>query len=73
MSLSKRQFERQPTPADRLENARQRVRFALCEASEGEATFDTLDAISRALTAAQRDLETVAIDLDTHANERMSA
>ncbi len=57
---------RQPTASDRLESARTRVRFALCEADEGEPTFDTLDAISRALVAAQSELERVAIDLDTY-------
>lgn len=51
------------TAADRLENARQQVRFALCEASEGEAAFDTLDAISRALTVAGRDLEELTIQI----------
>jgi len=65
MSLSKRQFERQPTTAQRLENARQRVRFALCAADDGEPTYDTLDAISRALVAATSELETLAIELDT--------
>jgi hypothetical protein len=39
MSLAKRLYERQPTAADRLENARQRVRFALCCADDGEPTF----------------------------------
>jgi hypothetical protein len=64
----------QPTRADRLESARTRVRFALCCADECEPTFDTLDAISRALVAATSELETLAIDLDTPArNERMSA
>ncbi len=59
------------TTADRLENARQRVRFALLSADEGEPTFATLDAISRALVAATSELETLAIDLDTPArNER---
>jgi hypothetical protein len=52
MSLSKRQFERQPTATQRLESARARVRFALCCADDDEPTFDTLDAISRALVAA---------------------
>jgi hypothetical protein len=64
MSLSKRQFERQPTPSDKLESARTRVRFALCCADDGEPTFDTLDAISRALVAATSDLERVQVDLD---------
>jgi hypothetical protein len=68
MSLSKRYFERQPTAADRLENARCHVRRALCAADEGEPTFDTLDRISRALVAATSELERLAIDLDTHAN-----
>jgi hypothetical protein len=65
---------RQPTATQRLESARTRVRFALCCADDGEPTFDTLDAISRALVAATSELETLAIQLDTHANsERMSA
>ncbi len=65
---------RTPTPSDKLESARTRVRFALCCADSDEPTFDTLDAISRALVAATSELETLAIDLDTHANsERMSA
>jgi hypothetical protein len=72
MSLSKRQFERQPTPADRLESARTRVRFALCCADDGEPSFDTLDAISRALVAATSELETLAIDLDTHQERKVS-
>jgi hypothetical protein len=53
---------------DRVENARTRVRFALCAADDGEPTFDTLDAISRALVAATSELERIAIDLHTHAN-----
>ncbi len=66
--------KRPPTLADRLASARTRVRFALCCADDGEPTFDTLDAISRALVAATSELETLAIQLDTHANsERMSA
>ena len=56
------------TPADRLETARQRVRFALCCADEDEATFATLDSISRALVAATSELEHVAIELDALAN-----
>jgi hypothetical protein len=71
MGFTKRLYEQQPTLTDRLENARTRVRFALCAADEGEPTFDTLDAISRALVAATSELETLAIDLDTH-RERMA-
>ncbi len=71
MSLSKRQFERQPTLTDRLESARTRVRFALCCADDGDVSVDTLDAISRALVAATSELETLAIQLDTH-QERMA-
>ena len=74
MSFTKRFYEQQPTATQRLESARTRVRFALCCADDGEPTFDTLDAISRALVAATSELETLAIQLDTHANsERMSA
>ncbi len=60
----------QPTATQRLESARTRVRFALCCADSDEPTFDTLDAISRALVAATSELETLAIDLDTY-RERM--
>ncbi len=74
MSLSKRYFERQSTPVDKLESARTRVRFALCCADDGEPTFDTLDAISRALVAATSDLSQLAVELDALLNhERMSA
>ncbi len=62
---------RQPTTTQRLESARTRVRFALCCADTSEPTFDTLDAISRALVAATSELETLAIELDTH-RERMA-
>ncbi len=55
---------RTPTPSDKLESARTRVRFALACADDGEPTFDTLDAISRALVAATSDLERVQVDLD---------
>lgn len=54
-----------PTPAARLEQARRRVRVALNAADEGEPSFDTLEAISRALVAANSDLEAVAVDFDT--------
>jgi len=54
----------QPTATQRLESARTRVRFALCCADDGEPTFDTLDAISRALVAATSDSERVQVDLD---------
>jgi hypothetical protein len=63
---------RPPSASDRLESARTRVRFALACADEGEPTYDNLDSISRALVAATSDLETLAIELDTHAtSERM--
>jgi hypothetical protein len=57
---------RTPTLADRLESARTRVRFALCCADSDEPTFDTLDAISRALVAATSELETLAVELETY-------
>jgi hypothetical protein len=57
---------RTPTIAGRLENARTRVRFALCCADEGEPTFDTLDAISRALVAANSELEIIAVEIETY-------
>jgi len=41
MSLSKRYFEQQPTPSERLRNARSRVNFALQTAGESEPTFVT--------------------------------
>ena len=41
-------------------------------ADEDEPTFDTLDAISRALVAATSELETLAIDLDTNRERMMS-
>ncbi len=71
MSFTKRLYEQQPTATQRLESARTRVRFALCCADSDEPTFDTLDAISRALVAATSELETLAIDLDTY-HERMA-
>ena len=64
MSLSKRYFEQQPTPAERLRNARSRVNFALQTAGESEPTFDTLDEIARALVAANRELATLEIDVE---------
>ena len=73
MSLSKTQFERQPTAnpmrqtaADRLESVRARVRSALLAADEGQPTFATLDSISRSLVAATSDLGTLAVELETH-------
>ncbi len=72
MSLSKRYFEQQPTPAERLQNARSRVNFALQTAGESEPTFDTLDEIARALVAASRELATLEIDVEALLNrERM--
>ena len=72
MSLTKRLYEQQPSATDRLESIRSRVRFALCCADDGKPTFATLDEISRALVAAQSELERLAIDLDTH-QERIRA
>jgi hypothetical protein len=71
MSFSKRLYEQQPSVADRLENARSRVRFALCCADDGKPTFATLDEISRALVAATSDLSALAAELGTHMSERM--
>lgn len=65
MSLSKRLYEQQSTIGERLDNARKRVQNAIRRADEAEATFDTLDEISRALIAANSDLEIVSIELDT--------
>ncbi len=66
MSLTNRCLERQPTAADKLEQA-------LRAADEGEPTFATLEAISRSLVAANSDLEAVAVDFDTRprATERI--
>jgi hypothetical protein len=64
---------RPPTASDRLENARRRVRLALQCADNGEASFDTLREISHALVAAQSELGRLAVELDTHTNERMTA
>jgi len=64
MSLSKRFFERQPTPAEVLEHARQRVRFALSEvASDCAPDCETLDDIARALVLALRDLEALQLTI----------
>ncbi len=64
MSLSKRFFERQPTPAERLEQARQRVRFALNEvASDSAPDCETADEMQRALHATLRDLDALTITL----------
>jgi hypothetical protein len=72
MSLSKRYFEQQPNASERLHNARSHVPFALQTAAEGEPTFDTLDEIARALVAANRELETLEIDVEALLNhERM--
>jgi hypothetical protein len=54
------------TASDRLESARTRVRFALCCADDGEPTFATLDAISRALVAATSELSQLAVELETY-------
>ncbi|MGI8997631.1 MAG: hypothetical protein ACR2GW_13285 [Pyrinomonadaceae bacterium] len=62
MSLSKRFFERQPTPAERLEQARRRVRFALSEvASDSAPDCETLDEIAQALVLALREMEALQI------------
>jgi len=49
--------------AQRLENARQRVRFALRAAEEGPLTVSTADDIARSLTSALRDLEQLSIQV----------
>jgi uncharacterized protein involved in exopolysaccharide biosynthesis len=72
MSLSKRYFEQQPNASARLRNARSHVKIALQTAGEGEPTFDTLDEIARSLVAANRELETLEIDVEALLNhERM--
>lgn len=61
----------QATPAQKLERARGKVRLALRNAEEASSDIaevsyfdaDTLDSISRALTAALHDLDELAITL----------
>lgn len=73
MSLSKRFFERQPTPAERLEQARQRVRFALSEvAADSAPDCETLDDVARALVLALREMEALQLTVAVmQRNERM--
>jgi hypothetical protein len=74
MSLSKRYYEQQPTPSERLQKARSHVQFALQTAGEGEPTFGTLDEIARSLVAAHRELEALDVDVEALLNrERMRA
>ncbi len=66
MSLTKRWLDQQAeqsqqAPTERLEHARQRVRFALRAAEEGPLTVSTADDIARTLTAAMRDLEALQL------------
>ncbi len=64
MSLTKQQLEEpaEPTLAERLEGARQRVRFALSEvASDSAPDCETLDDIARALVLALRELEALQL------------
>jgi hypothetical protein len=62
LSISNRFLEPQPTPAERLDVARRRVRFALGEvASDSPPTFETLDEIAQALVLALREMDALQI------------
>ena len=50
-----------PDASQKLEHARNRVRFALRAAEEGPLTVSTADDIARSLTAAMRDLEDLTL------------
>ncbi len=49
------------TPAQKLEQARQRVRSALCAANNEQPSYAVLDDIARTLSVAVRDLEEAAM------------
>ena len=64
MSLTKRWAHTQErTPAQRLEEARTRVRLALRTAEEGPLDDQSSDDIARALVAAMRDMDTLKMQL----------
>ena len=64
MSLTKRWAHTQErTPAQRLEEARSRVRLALRTAEEGPLDYQSSDDIARALVAAMRDMDTLKMQL----------
>jgi hypothetical protein len=50
-----------PDASQKLEQVRNRVRFALRAAEEGPLTVSTADDIARSLTAAMRDLEALQL------------
>ena len=50
-----------PGASQRLEQVRNRIRFALRAAEEGPLTVSTADDISRSLTSAMRDLEALQL------------
>ncbi len=55
-----------PSAAERLEHARQRIRFAQRSVTINEGRlldFDTAEEISRALVAAARDLEQISLQV----------
>ena len=52
-----------PDASQKLEHARNRVRFALRAAEEGPLTVSTADDIARCLTSVMRDLEEAQITL----------
>ena len=60
-----------PGAAQRLEQVRNRVRFALRAAEEGPLTVSTADDIARALTGVMRELE--ALQLTIAVMERKEA
>ena len=64
MSLTKRWAHTQErTPAQRLEEARSRVRLALRTAEEGPLDYQSSNDIARALVAAMRDMDTLKMQL----------
>ena len=52
-----------PGAAQRLEQVRHRVRFALRAAEEGPLTVSTADDIARSLTGVMRDLEALQLTI----------
>ncbi len=52
-----------PGASQRLEQVRNRIRFALRAAEEGPLTVSTADDIARTLTAAMRELEALQLTL----------
>ena len=64
MSLTKRWAHTQErTPAQRLEEARSRVRLALRTAEEGPLDYQSSDDIARALVGVLREMDTLKMQL----------